>query len=157
MNNFREPRFRSIWIFQFQCFPENLWATHLVSALLFSAGGSTAVCCRASSGGAAPVAEGGGDGTSSSAFFENIDVSDDTWFVIPENIVRVFLVSFTKECYILLFHFRSFYFSPQTFYQNLKIANFSLFRLLISLLLQFLHTNPLNSRLQTPTDDECGS
>lgn len=53
----------------------------VVSALLFSADadGSAAVCCVTSGwAGAAPVAEGGGDGTSSSAFFENIDVRDET-------------------------------------------------------------------------------
>ena len=64
--------------------------SHLaLSALLFSAVGSEAVC-GASSAGPVPVADWGGVGTSSSAFFENIDVRDETWFVIPENMIAYF-------------------------------------------------------------------
>lgn len=77
----------SKFAFPRKCKSELSELAYLVSALLFSTDGSAAVCCGTSSDGATPVADWGGVGTSSSAFFENIDVSDETWFVIPENMI----------------------------------------------------------------------
>lgn len=86
------------------------------SELLFSTGGSTVVSCVAASVGASPVADCGGVGTSSSAFFENIDVKDETWFVNPPNMIYRLITSFNK--FILSMHFTRLITTCRLFYDD---------------------------------------